>query len=360
MVNTSGFDAVVDFPPDRGKCPIEATILFDKSKMSASVSFYEQPQTARQKEFFVRILTGKPVRLSWGDGFQVRKLKAFLGEGRVLNPHSERVRGKKVKKRISFLSRLLGNENDMLAALVQEKGVKGLREKEAMRFSGLTRSKLLSLSKGLEAKGELRILSFSPLFLVSKTNFDYLCQKILIFLSSFHEKYPEEQGVPLERIRKRFDADQKILALAYNRLAREHKIRFLENALALSGFEWVLSPQEERILQQLEEMCYKGEFQTVSIEDLRRTFRLSQTKLNRLLDLLIERNKVVQGKEGFLIHSKWLDDIIFKLQNSGKKELTVAEFKEMTGLSRKYAIPLLELLDQMGVTRRREPKREVL
>ncbi len=362
MMSTSGFDAVVDFPPRRGKGTIEAMILFGKSKETASVSFYELTLADKEQEFFVRIQTRKPVMLCWGDRFRVRqpKAKTFLGKGRVLNPHSEKVRGKKIKKRIAFLHGLLGDEKDMLAALVQEKGIKGLREKEAVLFSGLRRARLLSLSKSLEAKGELRILSFSPLILISKKSFDHLCQKILAFLSSFHEKHPEEQGAPVEKIRKRFDTDQKTLALAYSRLAKEHKIRLLENALALSSFERVISPQEEKILRQMEKMCYIGEFRSVSTEDLRHKFHLTPAKLNLLLDLLIERKKIVQGKEGFLIHSKWLDDVIFQIQASGKKELTVSEFKTLTGLSRKYAIPLLELLDQMGVTRRKGPKREVL
>lgn len=362
MMNTSGFDAVVDFPPPGGKGSIDTMILFEKSGETASVSFYELPQTDQPQGFFVRIQTGKPMMLHWGDEFHVRqpKAKAFLGRGRVLYPGSDRVRGKKVKKRTAFLGQLLGNEQDMLTALVQAKGIKGLREKEAIQFSGLRRAKLLSLSKKLEAEGDLRILSFSPLVLVSKRSFDYLCQKILDFLSSFHEKHPDEQGPPLEKIQKRFDVDQKTLALAHNRLAKENKIRLLEGAVALSSFERMISPQEERILRQMEKMCYNGEFRSVSTENLRQKFCLAPARLNRLLDLLIERKKIVQGKEGFLIHSKWLDDVIFQIQDSGKKELTVSDFKAMTGLSRKYAIPLLELLDQMGVTRRKGPKREIV
>jgi len=362
MMNSSGFDAVVDFFPKEGRRSIDAMVIFEESKTSASISYYEQSRVPQQKKFFVRIMTGKPIGVRWGDGFRVRepKRKDLLGEGRVLIPYSEKVRGKKVKKRIEFLSRLLGDEKDMMGALVLEKGAMGLGEKEAMQFSGLSRAKLLSLSKGLEASGTLRILSFSPLFLVSKQSFEYLCQKILAYLFSFHEKHSRELGASLERIQKRFDADQKILALAYKRLVKEQKIKLLENAISLFEFEWTLSPQEEKILHQLEEKCYKGEFHSVSIDDLGRTFRLSPARLNRLLELLIERKKVIQGKDGFLIHSRWLDEIVFQVQNSGKKELTVLDFKNMTGLSRKYAIPLLELLDQMGVTRRKGPRREVL
>jgi len=61
-----------------------------------------------------------------------------------------------------------------------------------------------------------------------------------------------------------------------------------------------------------------------------------------------------------ILHSKWLDEIISRIEKSKKRELTVADFKELTGLTRKYAIPLLELLDQMGVTRRKGRIREIL
>jgi selenocysteine-specific elongation factor len=79
-----------------------------------------------------------------------------------------------------------------------------------------------------------------------------------------------------------------------------------------------------------------------------------------LLSLLIEREKIVQSKDGFFLHSRWLEEIISKLKEHSGKELTVSDFKKMTGLSRKYAIPLLELLDQMGITRRISPSRRVI
>jgi selenocysteine-specific elongation factor len=82
--------------------------------------------------------------------------------------------------------------------------------------------------------------------------------------------------------------------------------------------------------------------------------------MNKMLTLLTERKKIVLGKNGFILHSRWLDEVIQKIRNSGKRELTVTEFKEMTGLTRKYAIPLLELLDQMGITRRRGSSRDIL
>ena len=107
-------------------------------------------------------------------------------------------------------------------------------------------------------------------------------------------------------------------------------------------------------------MCLKGDFRQFSLEDRRRHFHITPQKLDWMLSLLTERKKIIQGTDGLLLHSQWLDEVVQNLKKSGKKEMTITEFKKITGLSRKYAIPLLELLDQMGVTRRKGSVREIL
>ena len=248
----------------------------------------------------------------------------------------------------------------MLFALVQEKGLQGLKEREITAFSSLTKRVLQRVAQELEAEGKIRILSFAPLFLFSQDSLDFLCQTILRFLAQFHKRNPEQKGVSLEGIKKRFELHPRILSLGLKHLSRAGQIKESEDKLALSEFMMTLTPEEEGILRELEDLCLKGEFCSLSFEDLRRRFRLSSKKLDKLLSFLIERKKIVQGKDGLILHSKWLNEIILRIERSGKRELTVADFKELTGLTRKYAIPLLELLDQMGVTRRKGRIREIL
>lgn len=361
-MKTSCFDAAVNFFPEGETKSLNALIILKKSKIPCSFYFYQHIQKGKPGEVFVRVNTREPLFLRWKDKFEVRDPgeKASLGEGKVLNPRSEKISPKKIKKRISYLKRLQGNEEEMLLTLIQDKGIQGIREREIIKFSPLRRTELLRLSQELEEKGEVRILSFTPLFVLSKKSFDFLCEKILAFLSHFHQKHPRTEGASLERIKKRFNIDPKILSLALTRLSKEHKIKELDKKVAHFDFRRDLFPEEEHILQNLEEMCFKGEFRSVSLEDLRQRFRLSSQRLNTMLSLLIERKKIVQGKDGFIIHSRWLDEIVFKIQKSGKRELSVSDFKEMTGLSRKYVIPLLELLDQMGITRRKGSSRQIL
>ena len=361
-MKTSCFDAAVSFPPSARAKQLDALLIYKTQKTSASIYFYEQYQKKRAEHFFIRVHTHKPLLLKWKSEFKVQKKgeKRLLGDGEVLNPYSERIKRKEVKKRVAFLRRLQRDEKNMLFALIQEKGVQGLKEGEVRDFCSLEKPSLHRLSQELEAERKIKILAFSPLFLFSQRSFDFLLGRILAFLAQFHKENPDETGTSPERIKRRFGLHKKILTLALKHLLKEGEIRELGDAVALSDFKRVLTAREENILRELEEMCFKGEFHSISTKDLQKRFRLSYKRLQQLTSLLIERKKIVQGKDGFILHSRWLDEIILRIRNSGKKELTVSDFKEMTGLTRKYAIPLLELLDQMGVTRRRGQSREIL
>jgi len=357
------FDALVDFPPSRKSQPYNVFLLVKKKKVLASLYFYEKAEREKSDKFFVRLCPSWPLSLKWKNKFKVEEGKKgrLLGQGIVLNPFSSKIRGKKGVKRMSFLQLLQGGEKEMLFALVQNKGTQGLREKEIINSCNLSKSSLSYLCQELEEEGKIRILSFSPLFLLSQQSLDFLSKSIISYLEQFHKKHPEERGVSPEKIKKRDGLDRRILALSLRHLQRQELIKELGDLVALSTFEIAPTEEEENILRELEEMCFKGEFCSVTLKDIQHRFHLSSRKLNVLLSLLIERKKIVQGKDGFFLHSRWLDEIVSKLKRFGKKELTVSDFKRITGLTRKYAIPLLELLDQMGVTRRKGPsRREIL
>jgi len=252
------------------------------------------------------------------------------------------------------------SDSEKLLALVQKKRLRGLGEREAVAELALDHAELVALGQKLEEDGQVRILSFAPLFLVSKDSLDYLCRKTVAQISLYHKRRPNDKGISFEKLKTRFDASGRILHLALKILQAKGEIREDGPSFALMSFEKIFPPRQEIQLRKLEEMIDRGKFLSVSLEAVRQELRVSPPVLQKLLEVLIDRKKIVQGKEGFLLHSRWLEEIIAKLRSRGRGELSVADFKAMTGLSRKYAIPLLELLDRMGVTRRVGPGREIL
>jgi len=253
-----------------------------------------------------------------------------------------------------------GGDAETLIELAREKGLKGLRESEMRILLPLDQAEMSALAQKLEGEGKLRILSFFPLFLVSPESVEFLGRKILPTISQFHQKNPGHNGVALDRLKRRFDVPAKILALALKTLVHEGRLKQDGRLFALAGFEHQLPPREEQLLREIEEVCFGGDFHVVSLKDILGKFRLSPQKLQSLLDVLIKRNRIVPGKEDLFLHSRWRDEIVGKIRGLGKKELTIADFKVLTGLSRKFSIPLLELLDEWGVTRREGSIREIL
>ena len=357
---TQSFDVSLDFPPKRTGTGRKALFLFRKKIYPAEYREYPAEPTAPGRRY-ARATANLPFYLKWKEPFEVLdESRAPLGRGVVLDPASEDPKKLRTPKRLAGLGLLAGDAKDMVLALAEAKGFQGLREKEIVDFSGLEPEALETPARLLEEEGKARILAFSPLFLLSQESFDFLCGRILEFVGQFHAKHPESRGVAVDKIAKRFELVETVSQLALKHLLKTGAVQVLDNVVALAGFTVPLSKVEEGILEEMEKMCYEGKFSATTLEDVRTRFYLSPARLQTLLGMLAEKKKIVQGKDGFYIHASWLDEVVRRVRASGKRDMSVADFKEMIGLSRKYAIPLLELLDEMGVTKRSGPGRIVL
>lgn len=305
-----------------------------------------------------------PKEVHWNDIFPVEvEDSAEIFNLRVVYPEADRLKKQKEEKLISLLDKFSGTAEEMLLALTDEAGIRGLRQEEILRFCALKPAELQQLAMQLEKEGQLYILEFSPLFLLSQRSFDFLTQKIINYLQSYHQKRPQELGVPLKKLKDRFSLPRQIMLLALNRLAKSGKVIFDENNVALAGFETKLSIEEDEVMKAIEKLLLEEKFSSSSFDELVKKFKIHPTRLNTMLDLLLQKKKIVQSKDGFLLHSEWLENLknqLAEMKKKGKSELTVGEFKKMTGLTRKYAIPLLEFLDELGLTKRVGPKRIIL
>jgi selenocysteine-specific elongation factor len=242
----------------------------------------------------------------------------------------------------------------MLLALTEEAGIKGLPQPEIEAFCRLPSSRLSQLAVALEKEGQIFILeiftSFSP---ERGTALIFWPGKIMSFLEDYHQRRPGETGAPIKKLKEKFKAPKPVLRLAINRLLKNGQIELSGEQVSLRGFETSLSAEENEIMAAIEKMLLDQRFSASSLDELARTFKVHPSRLETMVELLLQKQKIVESREGFILHVSWLEEIKNQLaerKNHGQKELTVGEFKKLTGLSRKYAIPLLELLDELGLT----------
>lgn len=321
-------------------------------------------KSSRLGQPYLLVATRLPESPAWNDRlqFQPTGSKEII-QIRVICPESGRPRKAKEEKLLAWLDRLAGSAEEMLLALADEAGVRGLRQEDLAGFCRLVPGELRRLAMNLEREGQVYILEFSPLFLLSQRSFVFLLEKITAYVESYHQKRPAETGVPLKKIKERFGLPRQIMLLALNRLARDGKVALEGDLVALASFQTRLAPEEAAVLKDIENLLLQEKFSSSSFDQLVKKFKLHPSRLHTLLDLLLRQKKIVKSQEGFLLHADWLENLkqqLAKLKKRGQRELDVGEFKKLTGLTRKYAIPLLEFLDELGLTRRVGNRRLIL
>ncbi len=320
--------------------------------------------SGRSGQPYLLVTSRLPESPAWNEQLEFQPAGSSEPLGlRVICPEAGRLKKAREGKLAARLDRLSGSEEEMLLALADEAGVRGLRQEDLAAFCRLAPAELRRLAMNLEKEGQVYILEFSPLFLLSQRSFTFLLEKIAGYVESYHQKRPAEIGVPWKKIKERFGLPRPILLLALNRLARDGKVILEGELVTLSNFQTRLSGEEAAILRDIESLLRQEKFSSSSFDQLVKKFNLHPSRLSTLLDLLLRQKKIVKSREGFLLHADWLENLkqqLYLRKERGQRELSVGDFKKLTGLTRKYAIPLLEFLDELGLTRRVGNRRLIL
>ncbi|HZE89079.1 MAG TPA: SelB C-terminal domain-containing protein, partial [Verrucomicrobiae bacterium] len=147
-----------------------------------------------------------------------------------------------------------------------------------------------------------------------------------------------------------------------DRLATARDIRLEKELAALPTHEVAVAGEDEALLLLVESAFGEAGLNPPTLEEVIAARRLHAAKAQRIYHLLLSRGRLVRIRDGTVYHAEAvarLKESLWKLREE-RAVIDVAAFKELTGTSRKNAIPLLEHLDAERVTRRRGNDREIL
>jgi len=130
----------------------------------------------------------------------------------------------------------------------------------------------------------------------------------------------------------------------------------------LLGREVRLNPEESAAREQIVKAFAQAGLAVPSAREVLAGLRLDRARAQKILQLLLKEGELVKLAEDLVFHRSALARLreLAVKYKSRSNRLNVAAFKEITGLSRKYAIPLLEYLDREHVTRREGDERVIL
>ncbi|MFO8101615.1 MAG: selenocysteine-specific translation elongation factor [Dehalococcoidia bacterium] len=306
--------------------------LLDAEKLNAGESGWAQ------------MALNHPVAAANGDPFIIRSASGTLGGGKIIDARARRHRRFSKEVIESLQAREKGTPEDIINSTLQAN--------EPAEFSSLLASCSLSAEEATRTIdtmiAENRLIKLGPegpkALLFSREGWTRLMANVQKVMQSYHNQFPLRTGIPKEELRSRLNIPQQHFADALKRLAHEG-ILHEEGAVARApAHEVSFSPK-----QQAEVDSFLESLETNPFSPSPGT--LSQPEL---LNALIDKGKVVKLSENVIFAASAYDEMVKRITEHLKSEgkITVAQVRDMFGTSRKYALALMEHLDEQKVTRR--------
>ncbi|HLG28849.1 MAG TPA: SelB C-terminal domain-containing protein, partial [Candidatus Brocadiales bacterium] len=186
-----------------------------------------------------------------------------------------------------------------------------------------------------------------------KTHVLSLKERILTELRKFHKDNPLKVGIDETHLKTLLgkNINPLLVTAALSSLRNEKAVKVTDNKLSLSNFKIEVSLQDKGIADKIEGLFLKAGFTPPSMEEVCTNFGAPG---KAVIPLLIEQKKIIGVEKGLCFHTMVLDKLKENLREYIKKQgpISVAQFRDLTKTSRKYAVPLLEYFDAIHFTKR--------
>ena len=357
--STSRVDALLSLLPSAKPFKDGARVHFHAytTESIAEARLYGTKQLKPGDDAYAQLRFAEPMLLLPGDRFIVRQFSPVvtIGGGVVLDG-SPATRKQRVEDAIAFLKIMRdGSPAQVLAARVARRGATGLRLDDAPGEMNIRREAAMKLAP------PAGLVWCNPV-LVAPAAYAEAKADALQSLRKFHDANPLVAGMGKEELRDRVNLGPEVFYSVLGKLAEEKKLEVAGELVHLPGRGVVMKDEEAESKKIIEQAFASAGLKVPSLKEVLAGLKVDKIRAQKIVTLLLRDKVLIKISEELVFHQSALLDLrhrIAALKTSTPK-IDVARFKEMTGVSRKYAIPLLEYLDRERVTRRVGDERVIL
>jgi selenocysteine-specific elongation factor len=315
------------------------------------------------EESYLQIRFEEPIVALPGDRFVLRSYSPIftIGGGEILDAFPSRRKRlvAETREELTVLER--GSQEEKLALRLYKAGAAGLSLAEMVMRSNLAPSRLKPVVSNLTSAS--KILLYDPekqKYIHSGTVGD-LKRFCLEFLQEFHRQNPLQAGAMKEEFKSKLPSqvDLRLFNYLLSSLISEKKIYVEKETIRLAGHKISLKEEEKDLHQKMTALYLKGELQPPTVKEVATELRVSEGELKPVLQLLTKEGALLKVKEDLYFLRQAVEGLEQKIISFLRqhKELTPSQFKEISQVSRKFAIPLLEYFDGKKLTLRVGDKR---
>jgi len=312
-------------------------------------------------EGYVQFRLEQPVLIQHGDRFIIRFYSPMetLGGGMVLNPHPRRHRNSTMQESAKDLGILnKGSLDERLGVIVAGRALAGMEEAEVIGSVAADKAEILAALAALAQKKA--IVRVDNLY-VHTNHLAALEKKVLDLIAEFHKANSLKPGIDKEEVKGMLKVrlHPKALGMAIDGLIRKKQVETEGSKLKLPGFKPAVGKDQGLYKDKIVEAIKKGGSQPPVRDELPALFGITDRDAKDLLKLLADEGRVVRINDSLYLDKAVLESIKTDLVKflREKKEIVVAEFRDIAKTSRKFAVPILEYLDSQKLTQRVGDKR---
>ena len=315
-------------------------------------------QIAPGEHSFARLKLPKAALLLPGDRFILRQFSPVvtIGGGAVLDAAPiPRMPGQ-----VDFLRVLAGgNAESILRARIARRGHNGIAVSRLIAETGWTKNFIETQLAGALHEG--RILRIEDLLIDSPAVFG-LQRFMMSAVEDFQKKNPLVAGIAKEQLRDQVAASAEVFAAAVAMLVRDKKIEVLGDLVRLPGHGVVMKDEEAESKKKIESAFMTAGLNVPALHQVLAGLKIDKVRAQKIVTLLLRDKVLLKISDDLVFHRSALEELRRQVAAYKTKAPTidVGKFKELTGVSRKYAIPLLEFLDRERVTKRVGDSRQIL
>jgi selenocysteine-specific elongation factor len=315
---------------------------------------------------FAQVHLEQPTFALPGDRFIVRQYSPMmtLGGGEIIDGRPGRHRPSDGTVPEALRAFQAAPLDARVATLVEGAGTRAIDTAELVGRLGATPEQIASALTRLADSDTVRVVQETPTVVVSGAVFAAAANAVAGAVAQFHAAEPLAKGIAREELRGRAlrGASPLVFRAVLDDLASSQQLTVEQDIVRAHQRTVTLGGEEARIRTALEERYRALGLQAPAADEIIRALALERGRARKIVQVLVDEHVLVKVADDTFVETAALTALIGNVRRLKQvnPRLGVREFKELTGLSRKFAMPLLEYLDTQRVTRRQGEDRVIL
>ncbi len=329
---------------------------YGTSEIMARLIPMDREEVKSGEKIFAQLILEEPATTMAGDRFVIRSYSPVttIGGGEIVDPHPPKHKRFQADVLEEFAILLEGDEISRVAVIMNRTGLSGITFHELIVRTGMTRNQLRKILDRMFSEKQAILLDKEEIRAVSHAPYGVLLERFLQELGQYHRKNPLREGLPREELRMSLalGGNQKVFAMALRDLEKQGKIVVDRENVRLTAHRVDLGVGREEMRNGIETFYLEAGLTPPTVREVLEKYPGEKARVDEVLSVLLREGTLIRVAEDLYFYK----GAIAKLREDYKKLLIAdgqanpSSFKALTGLSRKFIIPLMEYFDMSKLT----------